>query len=156
MKREPNLIREILLFVEQQPVGFGVSSLDIDGYGKDIICEHVRLLEEANYIEAQINCSPNHMGEIVVRSYNISRLLNPGHDFIADAKNEIIWKQSINHIKEKGVDVSLAVLKGVLTLKKKYPQNLPFSRILRVKAYELRKKFENVEMIKKSLVLMWI
>lgn len=119
MKREPNLIREILLHVEQQPVGIGVSSLDIDGYEEDMLGEHVRLLKESNYIEAQINCSPNHMGEEVVRGYNISRLLNEGHDFLANARNEKVWQESISYIKSKGVDVSLAVLKGVLTLKAK-------------------------------------
>jgi len=38
-----------------------------------------------------------------------------GHDFLANAKNDTVWKKVMNEAKEKGSSVSLVVLNGLLT-----------------------------------------
>lgn len=118
MKRDLELIRAILLKVEETPIGQPLSSpLKIDGYeDDDIIAEHVRLLHEKSYIDARITEEFNSYdlaGLPRVESYTITRLLNDGHDFIADAKNPAVWKKTLDFMARKGSDVSLAVVKGV-------------------------------------------
>ena len=115
MKRDLELIREILLRVEETPVGRSLSSpLKLDGYENDnVVAEHVRLLKEAGYIEAQIAIGFNQVGVHQVQDFSITRLLNDGHDFIANAKNPTVWKKTIDFLASKGGDVSLAVVKGV-------------------------------------------
>ncbi|PZV07639.1 MAG: hypothetical protein DCF32_06765 [Leptolyngbya sp.] len=114
MKRDLELIRAILLRVEETPIGRSLSSpLKVDGYGDDVIAEHVRLLKEAGYIEAQLVIGFNQVGVHQVQDFSITRLLNDGHDFIADAKNPTVWKKTIDFLASKGGDVSLAVVKGV-------------------------------------------
>jgi hypothetical protein len=121
MKRDLELFRRILLKVEELPPG---QSLDGDLYDlpfetsaatTEIVAEHVKLLEEEGYIEADIISSPNEIGVTQVFDYSIFRLKNGGHDFLANAKNPTIWKKTTDFIANKGGDVSLAVLKGVLT-----------------------------------------
>jgi hypothetical protein len=117
MKRDIELIRAILLKVEEIPIGQTISSpLKINEYDEDIIAEHVRLLYEQGYIDARIVeefDSYDLVGSPQVESYTITRLLNDGHDFIADTKNPTVWKKTLDSIASKGGDVSLAIVKTV-------------------------------------------
>ena len=114
MKRDLELIRAILLEVEELPIGQFLSSIEIEGHSDEVIAEHVRLLEEVNFIEAQLAHGRSNFGALQVKAYAITRLLNDGHDFIANAKNPTIWKKTTNFIQERGGDVSLAVTKAVM------------------------------------------
>jgi hypothetical protein len=115
MTRDLELWRLVLLKVEELPPGRDLNApLQIDGYDDEVISEHVRLLDEAGFIESQIIISPNYLGMPQVEDYVIFRLLNDGHDFVANAKNPAIWKKTIDFLSNKGGDVSLAVFKGVL------------------------------------------
>lgn len=115
MKREPELIRKILLEIQKQPVGKSISLLNIDGYQQDVIGEHVRLLVEGSFVDAKLFERKNMMSETIVDEYSISRLLNEGHDFLEIAQNDTVWEKAKKIIQDKGGDVSLSVFKGVLT-----------------------------------------
>lgn len=122
MKRDIELFRKILLKTEElhpsELLSFPEktddrSLLEIESYDDPwIIVEHIKLLKDGGYIEAKI---------IVRRLANVPdfckiiRLLNDGHDFLANAKNPTIWKKTTDFLASKGGDVSLAVLKGILT-----------------------------------------
>ncbi|MEO0738524.1 MAG: DUF2513 domain-containing protein [Cyanobacteria bacterium J06649_12] len=114
MNRDPELIREILLRVEELSIGQFLANIEIDGYGSDVIGEHVRLLQEAGFIDAQLSKASSSMGVTIVAGYAINRLLNDGHDFIENAKNDTVWKKAREQVAEKTGDVSLGVLKAVL------------------------------------------
>lgn len=114
MKRDLDLIKEILLKVEAYPVGRSLSRIEVEGYKQDVISEHIRLLQESNYIDVDLLTSPSSHGVNQVDGYSINRLLNDGHDFIANAKSESVWTKAKSLVKEKGIDVSLAVFKAVL------------------------------------------
>ena len=44
----------------------------------------------------------------------IDRLTWEGHDFLAAARNDTIWKKTWASVKDKGVDVSFGLLKELL------------------------------------------
>lgn len=102
MKRGIELIRAILLKVEEIPIGQTISSpLEINEYDENVVAEHVRLLHEKGYIDARIVeefDSYDLVGSPQVESYMITRLLNDGHDFIADTKNPTVWKKTLDSI----------------------------------------------------------
>jgi hypothetical protein len=114
MKRDPDLIREILLRVEALPIGHVLSNIEIDGYSQEVIAEHVRLLQEIGFIDAIIAHSRSQMGVLIVGTYAVERLLNDGHDFIENAKSDTVWKKAREQVGEKTGDVSLTVLKAIL------------------------------------------
>lgn len=114
MIRDPELIRKILLRVEELPTGQFLSNINIDGYNPDVICEHVQLLKEAKFIDAQISHTRSQAGVLIVDNYVINRLSNDGHDFIENAKSDTVWKKAREQVTEKTGDVSLTVLKAVL------------------------------------------
>jgi len=93
MKRDPELIRAILLRTEALPIGQFLSNIEIDGYSQDVIGEHVRLLQETGFIDAQVSRGNSQMGVTIVVGYAIDRLLNDGHDFIENTKSEQLLKK---------------------------------------------------------------
>ncbi|MGD1860398.1 MAG: DUF2513 domain-containing protein [Leptolyngbyaceae cyanobacterium] len=119
MERDLELWKKILLKVEELPIGNFLSSpVEIEGYEQAIVTEHVRLLQEKRYIEAKIDLellTYDLVGAPRIEGYEIYRLLNDGHDFVANAKNPTVWKKTVNFLAQKGGGGSLAILQGVLT-----------------------------------------
>lgn len=60
MKRDPDLIRDILFAVEAPPPGQHLSeqSLVLDGFSPEVIGEHVLMLSTAGFIEARTKVIP--------------------------------------------------------------------------------------------------
>ncbi len=116
MKRDMDLIRKILLKVEELDVlNYGQScQIMIEGYDDPIVNYHIGLLAEAGLLEAKPVRAlgfPN--------TFMITKLTWEGHDFIDTARNDTVWKKAKEHISEKFgklEGVSFDVLKGVLLL----------------------------------------
>lgn len=47
MRRDMDLVRVILLKIEEEHAGVGLANLEVEGYDRDIIAYHCQLLEEA-------------------------------------------------------------------------------------------------------------
>src|ERR1041384_7841363 len=108
MKRDFNLIRSILLKVEDLPSGESIGEFHFEGIDPKVVAEHVELLIEAKLIEGA-TLGPKRA------AYSVRRLTWPGHDFLANAKNDTVWKKVLAQAERKGVSVSLTVLNGLLT-----------------------------------------
>ena|ERR1043166_8317915 len=109
MKRNFTLLRRILLDVEALPAGQEVSEFKCDDFDSDTVTEHVRLLFEGNLIDGMRTEHASGM------DYSVSRLTWAGHDFLAKAKNDTIWKKVIAHAEEKGSSVPFSILDALLT-----------------------------------------
>ncbi len=112
MKRDMDLVRIILMALENHPEEV-MSDEELDSAlrqlpemeGKSFaLVEHLILLEEHKLITAN---TVHHYGE-GPSIYNI-RMTWQGHDFLADAKNEQVWKKA----RALG-DMSLEALRQVL------------------------------------------
>jgi hypothetical protein len=107
MKRDMDLVRQILMIIEDHEHGFAPETIDVDGYTKETIGYHLVLMEEAGLIRAADTTlfggpSPSAMPE---------RLTWAGHEFIANARNETIWAKVKATVVAKGGSVSFEVLK---------------------------------------------
>lgn len=111
MKRDLKLVRMILLDVEATAPGEVIQGFTEEGYDERTIAEHVRLLIDADLLE----------GEIVrqfgtsAHGYAVTGLTWQGHEFLANAKNDTVWKKVIAEAESKGASVSMTVLNGLLT-----------------------------------------
>ena len=110
MKRDLDLVREILLAVEEssEPVE---PPLEIEGYDLDLISYHVKLMEQADLIEAIYN--EMRSGDIQVMS--IRSLTWEGHEFLDAARNETAWKEAKSTAKDKGVNLTFRLMQKMLT-----------------------------------------
>ena len=111
MKRDMELIRELMLSIDSRDDSeYHAEELEITG-GQDIatIKYHLQLLVDAGFIKA--NVQYNGGGTIIL----IDRMLWEGHEFLDNARNESVWKETMKTVKEKGGSVAVGILTQLLT-----------------------------------------
>ncbi|MGG3925690.1 DUF2513 domain-containing protein [Metabacillus fastidiosus] len=101
MKRDMDLIREILIKTEEKESSTSWEPIEIDGYDEDLLEYNVKLLKQNGLIEAQFSLPSGFM---------IRNLTWEGHEFLDAARNETIWKKTKNIVIEKGGSVSFQIL----------------------------------------------
>lgn len=106
MKRNWDIVRKILLAVEALPdEGSQFNSGELIGHDNEIVAYQMRLLLEAKLIEG--GCR-NMTGP--AWCYAI-RLTWAGHEFLDNIRRDSVWNDIKNNAREKGVDLSLDVIK---------------------------------------------
>lgn len=106
MKRDMDLIREILLKIEEHDVNSSsYDSIEIEGHSSQEICEHVRLLEGAGLIAgAHYDIAGNVW---------VQRITWSGYDYLDNVRDNSIWKKTKDTIKEKGLPLVFDVIKTI-------------------------------------------
>ncbi len=113
MKRDMDLIREILLVTEEGIHGFAPRTIEIPGYTQEQIGYHVFLLGQAglaNTHDLEIN------GDISPRA-RVINLTWAGHEFLDLARENHTWntaKDTINKIGGAPLQILIAVLTGII------------------------------------------
>jgi hypothetical protein len=117
MKRDMDLIRNILLTVESDEHGFVPhKQIEIDGYTQEKIQYHSFLLGEAGL--AEVSVTSHHQSESP--SANIIRLTWQGHEFLDSARDREIWNQVKDAIgKVGGASIQIWIVLLTEYLKKK-------------------------------------
>lgn len=108
MKRDIELIREILVAMEATDTTQGLMRLQLPGRDSGVVSYHVKLLQQANLIEAtDMSCSAEF--EWVPRS-----LTWAGHEFLDAARNETVWNKAMSTLKDKAATVPFEIVKAVV------------------------------------------
>ena len=103
MKRDMELVREILLSLEESP-----RNTTIEGYSKEEVNYHVALLIEAGLIDGFV--SKNVLsGSVAPSSVVVNRLTWNGHEFAENIRQSEIW----NTIKVEFKEASVATIFSV-------------------------------------------
>jgi len=110
MKRGMELIRKLILAVEQTTSGFAPSDLKVEGFSDEQIGYHAYLLVDSGLatgvdVTSTMSSSPE---------YAITRLTWAGHDFADACRDESIWRRAMATIKDKVSSVSFDVLQDLL------------------------------------------
>ena len=96
MKRDTELIRKILIALEDHEEPLFGGHLEIEGYSTEEINFHLMLLDEAGLIEA-IDAST-----FSGPSYIPQRLTWDGFEFLEAVKNETVWKETKKRMSQLG------------------------------------------------------
>lgn len=109
MKRDFDVIRKILLDVEEAKDLEGVYAPKIENVEEEVVKYHLLLMRDAGLIDG-IEVST--LGD----GFNLRRINMTwaGHDFLDSARNDTVWKKTQKTIKESIGSVSLDVLKSLL------------------------------------------
>jgi hypothetical protein len=105
MKRDMDLIREILIEVEKVPALVMWESRPLLGYNDEEVFAHIELAREAGLVEASLMS-----GACAI----IQRITNDGYDFLEASKQPTLWQQAKDRITAAGLPVTIAVAKTVL------------------------------------------
>ncbi len=108
MKRDMDLIRKILLQVEAHEQPHGPIQIKVEGYTREQISYHVGLLINAGYIEGYES------GGTRSSHYAPRSLTWEGHEFLDAARNETVWNNTKEVVKEKGGSIPFELLKDLL------------------------------------------
>jgi hypothetical protein len=110
MKRDMELIRKMLLAIEDHSDAWAPDPLEIDGHTDDEIGYHANLLGDAGLVVG-------YPEELMGRSgpmYTIRRLTWEGHEFIDVAREDTRWKKAMGVVTEKAGSITFEVLKALL------------------------------------------
>lgn len=119
MKRDMDLVRDILLFFEQRETQRTISADDIiegkevqiAGYDGRLISDHVDIMAEAGLLEG---VAENNSSGMMIQ-FHPSRLTWEGHEFLAAARNKGVWEKFKNRANETGLNLPFSVVKSLLT-----------------------------------------
>lgn len=110
MKRDMDLIRKMVLLIEEHPDGWA-PDIKIDGYTTDQIGYHSYLLVESGLAAGIDLTDTGSTGPI----YSVSHLTPAGHDFADSVRSQYVWDEVMGQVKEKGLaSVTLDIARKML------------------------------------------
>lgn len=106
MKRDWDLVREILLKVEALPPkpNRTVGGRDFTDYPGQLVAHHIQILHQAGFLEAIVE--PTSGGLIA----DAQSLTWEGHEFLETIKNEPVWKKLLEKLKSTGKTVPMELV----------------------------------------------
>ncbi len=111
MRRDLELLREILLAVEAAEGPFDLTDARLGDHSFPELAHHAELLVEAELLKGEVVYSDSSGIPVYVR---ILRLTWKGHEFLAIARNERSWREALEACPEGPAAVSFEVLCEVL------------------------------------------
>lgn len=109
MKRDLELIRQMVLAIEDAPSGWA-PHLKFEGYSDAQVGYHAYLLIDAGLAKGQDATTNDSEGP----EGFISSLTWVGHEFADAARDETRWKRAMGVVHEKGGTVTIGVLTQLL------------------------------------------
>ena len=108
MKRDMDLIREILLAIEASEVTQGAIRLKLPGRTEDQVSYQIKMLSQAGLIIAT-DMSSNDGFHWVPRS-----LTWEGHEFLDAARDNTVWNKAMSKLKETAASAPFEIVKAVV------------------------------------------
>lgn len=105
MKRDMDLIREILLEMEKLPSYDMWQSGQLLGYDEKDVVAHVQLAQDAGLLFASYCSGP---------TATIQRITNEGYDFLESSKQRTLWERAKGQLISNGLPITIATIKAVL------------------------------------------
>ncbi len=112
MKRDIDLVRKLLLYLEEKPDDKVVKDLELEGYSKDDVQYHFILMDQAGLLRCEREVSSS-TSDRIIRIYPFS-LTWQGHEFVEAARNDTFWNKAKEIVKLKSGALSVDVVKALL------------------------------------------
>ena len=113
MKRNMDLIRELLLHFEARNSQSRDKGVTLEGYDTITIQYHLLLLAQSGLIDFEADRSKTNPDRLInVYPFGLSWA---GHEFLDMARNDTIWNKAKEKIAATAISVSVELLKAVLT-----------------------------------------
>jgi hypothetical protein len=91
MKRDMDLVRQILLIIEDSPTPWIEGYLEVPGYERGPVTHHLHLLKEAGYIQAYEATDANTEYGFMMQDASLTW---QGHEFLDEVRDVEIWKKT--------------------------------------------------------------
>lgn len=113
MKRDMDLIRKILFYIEEHyQAGQGyIRTVEIEGYAPEVISDHIALAYDAGLLQ---DIKP-FKALRTPTTYLVGNLSNEGYDLLDKIREDTIWRKTKDVITEKGLPLVVGTVKTVAT-----------------------------------------
>jgi len=111
MKRDMDLIREVLLEIEKKYVSTAIYNLKIEGYDMATIAYHCKILHEAGLISSY---NANYTSDGIY-SFVVGSLTWEGNDYLDKVRDDSIWSKTKEVIIQKGIPLVFDTIKTIST-----------------------------------------
>ena len=119
MKRDMDLIRRILLHVEEHDN----LEIEVEDFDKNTISYHVRLLIEAGLMHGVAMTALD--GTIILQDCGHTCLTWEGHEFLDAARQDTLWDKAKDKVGKTLGTISFSLLTELLMQLAKQPLGLP-------------------------------
>lgn len=109
MKRDMELVRKILLKIEEEQSVFPLMSIEIDGYDMPTVNYHCKILDEAGLISGY-KASMSMSG---LDGFRVDALTWQGNDFLDKIRDNGIWHKTKEALTKKGLPLMIETIKTV-------------------------------------------
>ncbi len=107
MERDMDLIRLILMQIEKDYRSTAIHGLKIDGYDKETVAYHCKILSEAGLISAY----KGHYASNELYNFSVGSLTWAGHDYLEKVRDNTRWAKIKGIIKDKALPITIEVVK---------------------------------------------
>ena len=113
MKRDMDLVRKILLKIEESAPFETVQNLTIENYDMQEVAYHCEMMYQKGLIkEYQGDTVDNYNGVI---SFYVADLTWEGQDFLETVRDNSVWKKTKDTLKKKGLPLVIETIKTIST-----------------------------------------
>lgn len=110
MKRDMDLLRALLLKIEEMPFSGGhlMGEIQIPGHSDEEVCYHAQLAQDAGLIEARFLKPTTY--------FAVERLTYAGHEFLDLARDDTRWASAKEKVEIATGTLTIEALKTALSL----------------------------------------
>lgn len=109
MKRDMELVRLILLKIEEEYRSTTIYNLDITGYDMETVAYHCKILNEAGLLSDY----GAHYADDRLWSFGVGALTWEGNDFLDKIRDNSQWKKIKDTITQKGLPLVIETIKAI-------------------------------------------
>lgn len=109
MKRDMDLVRKILLEIEEKYVSTAIYGLEVEGYDTAAVAYHCKILYEAGLISDYKAA----FGDDDIECFGVGSLTWDGHDYLDKVRDDTLWAKTKDTIVQKGLPLILDTIKTV-------------------------------------------
>ena len=107
-----DLIRKIMLRVEEEYVSTAIFNLKVDGYTMEQVSAHCKMMYEAGLIS---DYKAQYAGNSLY-SFGISNLTWEGYEYLDKIRDDSIWKKVKDVAKDKGLPLAIDTIKQIASV----------------------------------------
>jgi len=109
MKRDMDLIRIIMLKIEEEFETTALVNLKVEKYSNDVVAMHCKLLYEAGLVSFY----KSQYAENELSFFTVGNLTWDGYDYLDKIRDDSIWRKVKDTIKKQGLPLIIETVKQI-------------------------------------------
>jgi Hypothetical protein (DUF2513) len=112
VKRDLDLVRKILMLLDEKKSPDVIMEMEVEGYSKLEVMYHLVLMDEKGFLHCERQCSSTTPNRVIrIHPFSLSW---EGHEFLEASRNDGFWSQAKEKVLAKSGALSFDLIKAIL------------------------------------------